>query len=311
MMNSKNHKELASNELAHWIEEEKYFYLIDTLVNDHFRRIHLPDAINACVFEVTFIEQVKAVTEDKDAEIVLYGSSSRSMDAITAAGKLTHEGYRNVYVLKGGVEAWRAAGLSVEGEAIDEQDDPQTLLKLKQEDRVYKVDTAQSIIQWTGRNPNSSHFGTVRITNGELAAKDGNITGTFNIDMNSITNINLEGSDLQPVLTDHLKSDDFFLTTIFPTARFEIISAKPVKEPFLSAPNVEINGTLGLRGIKTPVNFMATVTKAPENGVIAEAHFDIDRTRWGIIYGSTRFFEHLGMHLVFDLISIQVKICAY
>jgi len=31
-----------------------------------------------------------------------------------------------------------------------------------------------------------------------------------------------------------------------------------------------------------------------------EAHFDIDRTKWDIIYGSSRFFEHLGMHLVFD-----------
>ncbi len=39
-----------------------------------------------------------------------------------------------------------------------------------------------------------------------------------------------------------------------------------------------------------------------------EGHFDIDRTRWKIIYGSTRFFEHLGMHKVFDLISIQVRI---
>ena len=30
----------------------------------------------------------------------------------------------------------------------------------------------------------------------------------------------------------------------------------------------------------------------------------------GVIYGSTRFFEHIGMHLVFDLISFQVKIVA-
>jgi hypothetical protein len=29
-----------------------------------------------------------------------------------------------------------------------------------------------------------------------------------------------------------------------------------------------------------------------------------------VIYGSARFFEHLGMHLVFDLISIAVRIVA-
>ena len=56
---------------------------------------------------------------------------------------------------------------------------------------------------------------------------------------------------------------------------------------------------------------MATITKTPENGLAAEAHFDIDRTRWGVIYGSARFFEYLGMHLVFDLISFQVRIIAY
>ena len=44
--------------------------------------------------------------------------------------------------------------------------------------------------------------------------------------------------------------------------------------------------------------------------VIIESHFDIDRTRWGITYGSARFFERLGMHLVFDLISIQLRIVA-
>jgi hypothetical protein len=41
-----------------------------------------------------------------------------------------------------------------------------------------------------------------------------------------------------------------------------------------------------------------------------EAHFDIDRTCWDIIYGSTRFFEHLGMHKVFDLVSLQLYIVA-
>jgi len=53
---------------------------------------------------------------------------------------------------------------------------------------------------------------------------------------------------------------------------------------------------------------MNTVFKLPDNKLVAEAHFDIDRTRWDIIYGSNRFFSHLGMHLVYDLISLQMKI---
>ena len=53
-----------------------------------------------------------------------------------------------------------------------------------------------------------------------------------------------------------------------------------------------------------------TVSLTDNNTLTLEAHFDIDRTRWNVIYGSTRFFEHLGMHKVFDLISVQIRITA-
>ena len=59
-----------------------------------------------------------------------------------------------------------------------------------------------------------------------------------------------------------------------------------------------------------PCRYIYNAAFIEDNGLVAEAHFDIDRTRWKVIYGSTRFFEHLGMHLVFDLISFQVKIVA-
>ena len=308
MANSDKYIQLTAKDLHLWLDEKKAFYLIDTLPSDHFRRVHLPNSDNACVYEVTFMDQIEAITEDKNAGIVLYGSSTRSRDALMAAEKLGQNGYRHIHVLDGGIEAWRSAGLALNGEAIDDPDDPQT--RLNMEDRAYRVDTNQSTIEWTGRNPNSTHFGNIKISAGEIAVKDGAITGSFDIDMNVITNINLEGDELQPVLISHLKSDDFFLAKLFPTAKFTIHRARPVEEPFLTCPNYEIKGALKLRGIKAEQNFMATVTRTPENGLAAEAHFDIDRTRWNIIYGSTRFFEHLGMHLVFDLISIQVRIVA-
>jgi rhodanese-related sulfurtransferase/polyisoprenoid-binding protein YceI len=304
----KKYNVLSPNELHQWIEQGKAFYLIDTLVNSHFQKIHLPTARNACVFEVTFMDQIMAITKEKDIDIVVYGSSSRSRDAVTAAEKLEREGFARVHVLKGGIAAWRSAGLLSEGEGVEEPDDPQTLLKL--DDRLYRVDSDRSLIQWTGRNANTSHFGTVKLRNGELQAKNGVFTGIFDIDMNSIVNINLEGDDLQPVLIAHLKSDDFFLAKAFPTATIEINHAKPVKDPFLTVPNYEINATLELRGLKVLQDFFATVTRTPENGLVAEAHFDIDRTKWGVIYGSARFFEHLGMHAVFDLISFQIRVVA-
>ena len=233
MVDSSKFKEMSPMELDRWMTENKEFCLIDILPNDHFCKIHLPDSKNACVFEINFIDQIKDIIQDKDTQIVLYGSSDRSMDALKAAEKLEMEGYKNLIVLKGGLKDWQSHGFILEGDAINEHSDPQTLLKL--EDGSYRVNTDQSTIHWTGRNSFSTHFGNINISEGELE----------------------------------------------------------------------------LRGVKAQQSFMTTITKTPENGLAAEAHFDLDRTRWGIIYGSTRFFEHLGMHQVFDLISIQVRIVAF
>ena len=128
--------------------------------------------------------------------------------------------------------------------------------------------------------------------------------------MNSIENMNLKGDELQPVLVSHLKSEDFFLVKAFPTAKFIINGGKLAEKPYLSLPNYEVDGTLDLRGVKADISFSTTIANTDDNGLVAEAHFDIDRIHWNVIYGSTRFFENLGMHLVFDLISFQVKIVA-
>jgi polyisoprenoid-binding protein YceI/rhodanese-related sulfurtransferase len=298
--------ELSSKELYNWIEEGKRFTLINTLKSDNFIKRHIKNSVSACVFEVTFIDQVNDILDDKDSAIVVYGASKRSFDAVTAAEKLAQNGYTTIYLLKGGIDSWLSEGFTLEGEAANEPFDPQTVLNLQ--DGSYQIDTDQSIIEWIGRNPTTSHFGTVEIDRGEIIIADGIITGKFDIDMGSIKNTNLEGDELQPVLIDHLKSDDFFLTKVFPTARYEIKKAVPVKEPFLSSPNYEISGNLELRGVKAEQNFMATFSKTAEKQLMAEAHFDIDRTKWGIIYGSTRFFESLGMHMVFDLISLQIRV---
>jgi hypothetical protein len=77
-----------------WMEREQSFFLFRTLTNVHFQKVHLPSAQNASVFEVTFLEQLHSITDDKTALIVLYGASERSMDASTAADKLQAEGFQ-------------------------------------------------------------------------------------------------------------------------------------------------------------------------------------------------------------------------
>lgn len=299
---------LQPSELGEWMQQGKRFILIDVLPKEIYEKRRLPGALNACVYEVTFPDQMAAITQDKDAEIVLYGSSAESRDAVEAAEKLLRLGYKRVYALDGGVDGWLKSGHSLEGENVKPPERLGPTVDL--EDHLYAVNTDESLIGWTGRNGNGKHYGTLKLSKGEIQARHGAIQGTFDIDMTTIKNKDLEGDPLQPVLIAHLLSDDFFFVKMFPKASFVLASAKVVESPTLSSPNFEVEGTLELRGVKAGIRFPATVNRREDGSVSIEAHFDIDRTRWNVLYGSSRFFEHLGMHLVYDLITIELRIFA-
>ena len=81
------------------------------------------------------------------------------MDAPIAAEKLQRPGYRNVFALEGGLRQWQGLGYELEGEAPGESVEPEEAFS--PEDGLYMVDTQQSLIEWTGRNPNTKHFGTL------------------------------------------------------------------------------------------------------------------------------------------------------
>jgi polyisoprenoid-binding protein YceI len=296
---------MIAKDLKLLLSEKSDIVLIDLLPPEHFDKVHIPSAKNACVFFVSFLDDLAAVVPDKQTSVVVYGSSIRSQDVEMALEKLDRAGYEQVSFLKGGLEAWRGVGYDIEGEVTDQQDDPQTTVTLP--DGQYMVDSEASQVEWTGRNPNSRHIGTVDIAKGVIDIKDGTVTGMVEIDMNTINNINLEGDELQPVLEAHLRSDDFFFTKMFPKAVFTFKEAKRIEPGWLTAPSYHVNGELNLRGVSADLDFDATVALLEDSSLVLEAHFDIDRTRWNVIYGSTRFFEHLGMHKVFDLLSFQIR----
>jgi polyisoprenoid-binding protein YceI len=83
---------------------------------------------------------------------------------------------------------------------------------------------------------------------------------------------------------------DYSVVKLFPKAFFKIKTATPVKEMSLGSPNFKVKGTPELRGIKKGITFPATVNPLPDGGATVEAHFDVDRTRWRAIYGSSGFF---------------------
>jgi polyisoprenoid-binding protein YceI len=297
-------KLVSSHELNSLRQSGSEVLLLDVLPRSRFQQVHLPGARQACVFEVTFLQQVAELGADKNSAIVVYGASGQTHDAVTAADKLLRAGYRRVSLLAGGLAGWQEAGLPLEGE----QPDGAASSAGQIIDGVYPVDTQASVIAWAGRNPNSTHHGTLRLAGGEVQVANGQVSGAFSIDMTSIENLNLAGDELQPVLEGHLKSDDFFFVKLFPEARFSMTARPTTSAESVSAANYQVKGELSLRGVSAEQSFPATIVTTDDGRLAAEAHFDFDRTRWGVIYGSTKFFEHLGMHLVFDQISLQLRI---
>lgn len=304
MNQTKTVDSLSINELQEWMQAGRDLLLLDTLPKARYQQVHLPGAENTCVFEVTFLDQVAVIDTDKTRPLVVYGVNDLTHDARTAADKLLRAGYTQVAVLTGGLAAWQAAGYPLEGDAAQSAE-PATV---RLPDGTFPVDSETSLIEWAGRNPNTTHRGTLRLSSGEVRIEAGRIGGHFTIDMHSIENSNLAGSELQPVLEGHLKSDDFFFVELFPEAHFDLTAVPATATLPASAPNYEVTGRLKMRGVGADLKFPATIVPTEDGRIAAEAHFDVDRTRWGVIYGSTKFFEQLGMHLVFDLISLQVRI---
>jgi len=297
---------ISGRDLKERLRQDDPPLLVDTLSDDHFQLVHLPGAQNACVFQVTFLDRMAELVPDKEAAIVVYGSRAETMDAESAAGKLVRAGYARVALLEGGLAAWRQAGYPLEGATPSATDtSPREPII---ERRRYTVDTANSIVQWVGRNPNTHHSGSLRLSEGFMDTRQDGVSGRFVIDLASIENTSLAGDPNQPVLIAHLLSDDFFWAERFPTATFHLEELAPIAGSHLTTPNTTLSGTLEMMGVRAPIEFPATLTTLPDKRLAAEAHFDFDRTRWNIVYGSSRFFDHLGMHVVFDLISVQLKL---
>lgn len=169
----------------------------------------------------------------------------------------------------------------------------------------YKVDTQSSVIVWNGYKVTGKHTGTVKVKNGTLSTDNGVITGgSFEIDMNTITDTDLEG-EYAGKLVGHLKSDDFFGVNNYPTAKFVITRAIPQD----SKGNYKIIGNLTIKETTKEVKFFANA--AESNGVLnASGKITIDRSEFNVKYGSGSFFDGLGDKTIYDEFDLQVSLVA-
>ncbi|KXN98722.1 lipid-binding protein [Aequorivita aquimaris] len=170
----------------------------------------------------------------------------------------------------------------------------------------YTVDTAASTIMWEGAKPTGKHHGTIKLSSGTVHLNNGNIeAGEFVIDMNSITNEDLEGDD-KANLEAHLKGTvegkegDFFNVKEYPTAKFEMTGIE----------NNVVKGNLTIKDKTNAIEFPATVTMEGDKMMLKSETFEIDRTKWDVNYGSKSIFPNLGDKFINDAMKITVSLVA-
>lgn len=293
---------ITAIELHEMLKGGEAVTVIDTLPPEYYEQGHIPGALNACVYEMVFLDRMGELQENRDSRLVVYGSSDRSHGAEVAVEKLKRAGYHDVYELAGGLEAWSGKGFRLESSGSGQTEEALVIA-----DGLYAIDAAASRLEWSGRNIAKRHHGTIAVSRGSISIENGlPLSGEFVLDMNAIVNLDLEDEAFNSMLIRHLKSDDFFDVARYPTATYRLGTAEALPGATPGSPNYLLKGVLELKGKQRSLNLAAEVAVMEQGVLKARAACDFDRTLWGVIYGSGRFFEKLGMHLVSDLVTVEI-----
>ncbi len=178
----------------------------------------------------------------------------------------------------------------------------------------FVTDATMAKLMWAGSKPTGTHSGSISVKEGSLYVNDGMITaGSFIIDMNSINVLDLEGKE-KASLEEHLKgtgsegASDFFNVSVHPTAKFEIIEIIGTSEQPNS--NSTVSGNLTMLGVTKAISFATNIGIGEANITINSNPFTINRTDWGIKYGSKTFFDNLADKFIDDNITLQLSMSA-
>lgn len=171
---------------------------------------------------------------------------------------------------------------------------------------IFNIDTLASHIQWTGKKFAREHTGKIYLDSSYIELTNGNITaGKFIIDMNTMTNEDIIDTTEKQTIIRHLKSKDFFDVEFYPYAKLKIIRAIPSPLAKKNQPNYTIISELSIKDSTHTIVFPAIITMNDKE-LIANAKFNIDRTKFGIVYNSHKYFPNLTDALINDKIKFKI-----
>lgn len=169
----------------------------------------------------------------------------------------------------------------------------------------YTVDTKTTTSHWLGKKVTGQHEGNISVSKGTIMVDGKNITGgTVEFDMTTITCTDLTDKEWNEKLVGHLKADDFFGVDKFKTASIEI-----TKVALKDGSNYDVTGKLTIKGITNDITFPAVI-KMDGKALVVVAKVTVNRTKFGIKYGSASFFDSIGDKAINDDFELDVNLVA-
>ena len=174
----------------------------------------------------------------------------------------------------------------------------------------YKLQPQLSTLGWEGKAVTHGHNGTMQFNAGELLVKGNAVVGgTAIVDMKTMKATDIKDAESHTKFVGHMSADDFFGVEKFPTSTFKIASVTPIKGAGKDADNATIAGDMTIKGVTQRISFPAKV--GVKDGVAAATgKVTIDRTKFGLKYGSKTFFDSIGDKAIYDNFDLTFNVIA-
>ena len=174
----------------------------------------------------------------------------------------------------------------------------------------YQLQPQLSTLGWEGKAVTHGHNGSMNFSQGELLVKGNAVVGgTVTVDMKTMKALDIKDAESQGKFVGHMSGTDFFDVEKNPTSVFKIVSVAPIKGAKDKADNATITGDMTIKGVTQRISFPAKV--GVEKGVAAATgKVVIDRTKFGLKYGSKSFFDSLGDKAINDDFTLAFNVIA-
>lgn len=232
----------------------------------------------------------------------VYGEGEGSQDSKAVVGKLKTAGHINVMEPSPDFAGWHTAGFPLRGYG--------NLPKQPVLHGSFHINSAESIIRWTGRNLFHHHSGTVKLPSGSIALNGEIDICEFSIDLNSIACEDIADSAMNAMLILYLRDADLFEVGKFSAATFEATEALPIETCTPGSPNDPLRGNLTLRGVSEIIEFRVVIASADGERITGQGQPDLDSARFGSICGTGRLFDSSASMSSMTSIHLRVKVHA-